>query len=700
MRGAVVMLGLLFLAGWAGVYALLGLLAWATRGDVESRGATTAAVSLLALSLSWLPGVPSGVIWQAGLTLIRGLLWVLMGLGVMHAMGAIATSRTSCLFNGLLLGAVGLTVLAGFLPSFAGAAAVAAWGGVGWLAVRLQNPGNTGWAACGAFLCYLIGMGMRGLQLSGMEPFVLGFSLFLAGAILPLMSLEILSQEQGRHRKALAWQRRLALLLGAFEGMIVVSDAGGQEAAALTTEGTERPRPLEEFFPGPAADEVRVAILKTALSGERQEVFYSKEAGGGMRWYEGHTARLPLPVQGCNVLLVCRDRSDAIRLDREAKAALRKYDRLFHDSPDALFVLDDRGCILDANERAEILFEADRLGLCQQHMNAWMVEVSAADCAEEERHLRRYTHYLAQRRFRRASGSVFPAEWQVTRFRFGERFMRLAAVRDLTSRRRDEQRLEQAERLEAVGRFAGILAHDFNNVLAGIGGCVEQLAQRVSPDSEIGCCLVMMQQAVRRGTALTQQLLGFARRRLGPAVPVEAGDVLQELSDLVGPSLPSSVLLQCRLPSESLWFQSEPTEIRQALLNLVVNAIEAMPQGGRLELSVEAVCVGSETVTRGGGVSFPGEYVVFRVADTGVGMPETVRKRLFEPFFTTKEEGKGTGMGLAMVHGVARGQGGFVEVRSEPGRGTVVTLGFPRLSGISVPGQDKGRTGISGAERC
>jgi len=209
---------------------------------------------------------------------------------------------------------------------------------------------------------------------------------------------------------------------------------------------------------------------------------------------------------------------------------------------------------------------------------------------------------------------------------------------------------------------------------------VELLAQRCPSDNEIILCLEVMKQAVKRGTALTQQLLNFARQRLGPAVPVEAGAVLRELTDLITPSLSPSILLQCQRPAEPLWFLSEPTEIRQALLNLIVYATEAMPYGGRLKLEAESIRISGVQPWRGRASPMPGEYVVFRVSDTGVGMSESVRSHLFEPFFTTKDEGKATGMGLAMVHGVVRGRGGFVEVDSEPGKGTVVILGFPRLA--------------------
>lgn len=245
---------------------------------------------------------------------------------------------------------------------------------------------------------------------------------------------------------------------------------------------------------------------------------------------------------------------------------------------------------------------------------------------------------------------------------------------DITERRLAEERLKQAQKMEAVGQLTGGVAHDFNNLLAVIGGNAELLAD----DPRVNASLTdSIKLAVRRGSELTQRLLAFSR--LQPLRPraINLVNVVTDMSELLGRTLGETIQLKTKMPPELWDALADPGQVENAILNLAINARDAMPNGGRLTIECanarldEARMVGvSEDVT--------GEFVVLAVSDDGVGMSARVLAHAFEPFFTTKEVGKGSGLGLSMVYGFAKQSGGHVTVYSEEGKGTTVRLYLPR----------------------
>lgn len=256
------------------------------------------------------------------------------------------------------------------------------------------------------------------------------------------------------------------------------------------------------------------------------------------------------------------------------------------------------------------------------------------------------------------------------------------AARDVTERRLLENRLAQAEKLESVGRLAGGVAHDFNNMLTAILGnadLVEQSAARGQVDLDD---IREIQRAARRSAELTQQLLAFARRQMVEPREILADTVVESMDRMLRRLLGPSITLQLEPQSTPWQVVADPSQLEQIVLNLALNARDAMPDGGELSVSLTRTTVqpGAHPVGSTGDLeSMPdGEYVHLRVRDTGHGIAAEHLDRLFEPFFTTKAEGMGTGLGLATVYGITKQAGGFLGVDSLPGRGTVFDIYFPR----------------------
>jgi len=269
-----------------------------------------------------------------------------------------------------------------------------------------------------------------------------------------------------------------------------------------------------------------------------------------------------------------------------------------------------------------------------------------------------------------------------------ERTHDLAAANDrltaeIAERERAESRLVQAQKMEAVGQLTGGIAHDFNNLLTAVIGSLDLLMRRTD-EEKLRRLAGNALQAAERGAKLTAQLLAFSRRqRLSPA-PLDPNLIVTGMGDLLARSIGSHVRVETRL-EPNLWYAlADPTQLEVMILNLAINARDAMPAGGRLTITTKNV----ESISQQLAADLtPGQYVAISVADTGTGMPPAVLARAFEPFFTTKEQGKGTGLGLAQLYGFAKQSGGTVRIESAEGQGTTVTLYLPRTI-AEVPAAD------------
>ena len=247
-------------------------------------------------------------------------------------------------------------------------------------------------------------------------------------------------------------------------------------------------------------------------------------------------------------------------------------------------------------------------------------------------------------------------------------------TREMTERRAIDEQLRQSQKMEAVGQLTNGVAHDFNNLLATIIPNLE-LAQLNIKDDSVLKYLENAMRAAERAAQLTNQLLAFSRRHEISKEPVDVNTVVSQACEMLPRTLGPTIAIETALDADAWWAMTEPGQLELAILNLAINARDAMLQGGTLAIS-------TKNIVRGNGRRFPpldpGDYVVISVSDTGTGMSEEVRRRAFEPFFTTKELHKGTGLGLSMVYGLAQQSGGTVTIDSEIGNGTSIRIYLPR----------------------
>ncbi len=251
-------------------------------------------------------------------------------------------------------------------------------------------------------------------------------------------------------------------------------------------------------------------------------------------------------------------------------------------------------------------------------------------------------------------------------------------TRDITEQRearaaldRAREALFQSQKMEAIGQLTGGIAHDFNNLLTAIIGSLEIASRRVS-DKSVMRLIDNALRGAQRGAALTQRMLVFARRQKLDVQPVDIPSLVRGMSDMLERSLGPSVLIETRFPLRLQWVKTDPNQLEMAVLNLIVNARDAMPEGGPI-----VVAARPETLAAGQGLLGPGSYVCLSVTDTGEGMDEETLSKAMDPFFTTKQVGKGTGLGLPMVHGLAQELGGELVLKSRKGQGTTAELWLP-----------------------
>jgi signal transduction histidine kinase len=243
-------------------------------------------------------------------------------------------------------------------------------------------------------------------------------------------------------------------------------------------------------------------------------------------------------------------------------------------------------------------------------------------------------------------------------------------------RERLEQRLRQAERMEAVGRRVGGIAHDFNNVLAGVLAYGEMLFEETPADSKLKRYAQNVLTAATRGRELVEQILTYSRTQRGARVPVDLTEVVAETLELIRGSLPASIFLEASAPKAPLVLIGDATQLHQVAMNLCSNAIQAMSMGGTLRVTLEAAELPTQALSHG--TLEHGRYVRLTVADSGSGMDENILAHIFEPFFTTKEVGKGTGLGLSLVYAIITDSGGAIDVQSAPQQGSTFTIYLPQ----------------------
>ncbi len=285
---------------------------------------------------------------------------------------------------------------------------------------------------------------------------------------------------------------------------------------------------------------------------------------------------------------------------------------------------------------------------------------------------------------RRKDGTLYLEERTVTPFKDeqGQVVHFIAIGRDLTEQRLLESQLLQAQKMETVGRLAGGIAHDFNNLLTVINGTVELMLLDVKRDDPFRADLKEVRDAGTRAALLTRQLLAFSRKQIMKFDIVDLNELIVGVQSMLHRLIGEDIKLVVSPTAHLGCVSADPTQMEQVLLNLSVNARDAMPTGGTLTFSTENVHVDRTDLVDHPSLTM-GDYVLLKVSDSGDGMDETIRRRIFEPFFTTKGLGKGTGLGLSMVYGIVKQSGGSIFATSEPKRGTTFAIYLPRVEAAS-----------------
>jgi two-component system, cell cycle sensor histidine kinase and response regulator CckA len=283
----------------------------------------------------------------------------------------------------------------------------------------------------------------------------------------------------------------------------------------------------------------------------------------------------------------------------------------------------------------------------------------------------------------RKDGIVVQAEAFCTVTEFGNERAILSTVHDISDRVKLEDQLRQAQKMEAVGRLAGGIAHDFNNLLTAIRGNAELMSHRVKDDPETAAEVDEILHAADRAASMTRQLLAFSRKQVLQPVPLDINEIVNGVSRMARRLIGTDVQLRLDLSRSVSKLLADPAQVEQVLLNLIVNARDAMPSGGQITVQTANARLeaGSPEVVQAG--IAPGDFVMLAVTDDGIGMDQATQARIFEPFFTTKETGRGTGLGLATVYGIIRQTGGAIAVTSDRGRGACFRVYLPAVTGES-----------------
>ncbi|MDH3472523.1 MAG: PAS domain S-box protein, partial [Rhodospirillales bacterium] len=379
-----------------------------------------------------------------------------------------------------------------------------------------------------------------------------------------------------------------------------------------------------------------------------------------------------------------RDITEHKRAAEELSAAKHLLDKTFASLSDALLIVDAKTRkIVSCNPAAVKIF-----GYGKEEMLGNNTAFLHKDRAAYEEFGRKLFaaldkdgEFRAEFSARRKDGSIFDTEHSVTEIldETGRRSGLISIMRDITERKEAEARLIQAQKMEAVGQLTGGVAHDFNNLLAVMSGNTELLAGKLGSDDK---SIQAILRASDRGAALTQRLLAFSRQQPLRPKPIDLQELAEGMSGLLKRTLGEAVEIETMAEADLWTASADPSQVENALLNLAINARDAMPGGGKLTIACKNCNLDEDYVALKPEADV-GDYVVLTVTDTGVGMSAEVQAHAFEPFFTTKAVGQGSGLGLSMIYGFARQSGGYLSICSKEGRGTTVRLYLPRSSEVA-----------------
>jgi PAS domain S-box-containing protein len=381
-----------------------------------------------------------------------------------------------------------------------------------------------------------------------------------------------------------------------------------------------------------------------------------------------------------NLLEDLRQENEARRKSEERlREAEARYHMLFDHAPDGIVILDpETGDIIEFNETMcrQLDYSPEEFsGLKISDFNTSFTQGEIRDRIAEAMTRERIDF---ETRHRTRNGEIRTIHVTLMSTEISGRPMLHCVSRDITERRRLQDQLRHAQKLEGIGQLAGGIAHDFNNVLNAVIGYAELIRKHLESDDPAKHFAEEITAAGMRGASLTRQILAFSRKQTLDMKPVNINKVIDNLKHMMRRLLREDILINMNLAKQDLFIMADADQLDQVLINLTTNARDAMIEGGTIDIATDRFAIDAEFIEMHG-YGEPGEYAVIRFSDTGSGMDAETRQKIFDPFFTTKETGEGTGLGLAVVHGILKQHGGFVNVYSEPGRGTIFSIYLPLI---------------------
>jgi two-component system cell cycle sensor histidine kinase/response regulator CckA len=381
---------------------------------------------------------------------------------------------------------------------------------------------------------------------------------------------------------------------------------------------------------------------------------------------------------------------------KQAEAALRDGERRLRTLAEASFegiCISENGRILDVNDQFAAMYGYGRDELIGREISPLIAPEWRQAIVER---INGGDGKAVEHQCLRKDGSIFECEAQARTISWGDREVRVSAVRDLTQRKQLETQLRQSQKMQAFGQLAAGVAHDFNNVLTVIQGNVSLLLTgQLSPADQTSASAETF-RAVERAANLTRQLLTFSRRQPMKPKDLDLNEVITSITKMLRRLIGEDIALETRYAPGGAPIHADPGMMEQVVMNLAVNSRDAMPKGGRLVIETAALTL-ADTTQFTKHTAPPGEFIRLSITDTGCGIAPEILPRIFEPFFTTKETGKGTGLGLATVFGIVEQHQGWIEVESQPNRGTTFHIHFPRLTKKAAdPAQSMSPPKVSG----
>ncbi len=438
------------------------------------------------------------------------------------------------------------------------------------------------------------------------------------------------------------------------------------------------------------------AIHQRALAGETfseaAEAF--ERADGSIVWLRREVRPWRLPDGGVGgIVIFHQDVSEVKAAETELAGREAHLRSILATVPEAMIIIDEQGIVTSFSTNAAALFGYRPDEVVGRNVRMLMPEPYRA---EHDGYLSNYlttgeARIIGYGRLVQAvtkDGTVFPIELSVGEACANGRRIFTGFVRDLTSRQKMEQELRQSQKMEAVGQLTGGIAHDFNNILTAIIANLELLAPEIG-DADQRELVDEAHGAAQDGAKLAAQLLAFGRRQPLNPQPTNVGALISNFAGLLRRTLGETIALEIAAPPSPPPTVVDAAQLQNALLNLTINARDAMPRGGRLSIEVSPARLDADYAQMYPEVR-TGRYVLVAISDTGVGMSEAVRRRAFEPFFTTKPTGAGTGLGRSMVYGFVKQSGGHIQIYSELGHGTSVRVFLPVADAAAAAEQEKG----------